>query len=66
MIIDRAVQVYGATGVCHDTLLAYLWATICTLRIVDGLDEVCLQQLCQREESDRLLFAAGLGFENHW
>lgn len=52
-IIDRAVQAYGAAGVCQDTPLAYLWAMIRTLRIADGPDEVHLQQLGKRENRAR-------------
>ncbi|KAJ5836834.1 hypothetical protein N7447_002860 [Penicillium robsamsonii] len=52
-VIDRAVQAYGAAGVCQDTPLAYLWAGIRTLRIADGPDEVHLQQLGKRENKTR-------------
>ncbi|XHG00347.1 hypothetical protein AWENTII_003809 [Aspergillus wentii] len=52
-IIDRAVQAYGAAGVCQDTPLANLWAMIRTLRIADGPDEVHLQQLGRRENKAR-------------
>lgn len=52
-IIDRAVQAYGAAGVCQDTPLAYLWAGIRTLRIADGPDEVHLQQIGRRENKSR-------------
>ncbi|KKK14264.1 hypothetical protein ARAM_006035 [Aspergillus rambellii] len=52
-IIDRAVQSYGAAGVCQDTPLAYLWALVRTLRIADGPDEVHLQQLGKRENRRR-------------
>lgn len=52
-IIDRAVQAYGAAGVCQDTPLAYMWAGIRTLRIADGPDEVHLQQLGKRENKTR-------------
>jgi acyl-CoA dehydrogenase len=38
-VIDRAVQAYGAMGVCQDTPLAYMWAHLRTLRIADGPDE---------------------------
>ena len=48
-VIDRAVQSFGAAGVCQDTPLAYLWASVRTLRIADGPDEVHLQQLGKRE-----------------
>ncbi|KAH8702523.1 acyl-CoA dehydrogenase/oxidase [Talaromyces proteolyticus] len=52
-IIDRAVQAYGAAGVCQDTPLANMWAGIRTLRIADGPDEVHLQQLAKRENKLR-------------
>ncbi|KAI2733845.1 hypothetical protein CBS147332_860 [Penicillium roqueforti] len=52
-IIDRAVQAYGAAGICQDTPLAYMWAMIRTLRIADGPDEVHLQQLGKRENKTR-------------
>ncbi|RHZ62330.1 hypothetical protein CDV55_102323 [Aspergillus turcosus] len=52
-VIDRAVQAYGAAGVCQDTPLANLWAMIRTLRIADGPDEVHLQQLGRRENKAR-------------
>ncbi|KAJ5512337.1 Acyl-CoA oxidase/dehydrogenase type 1 [Penicillium fimorum] len=51
--IDRAVQAYGAAGVCQDTPLAYMWAGIRTLRIADGPDEVHLQQIGKRENKSR-------------
>ncbi|KAJ5198823.1 Acyl-CoA oxidase/dehydrogenase type 1 [Penicillium cf. griseofulvum] len=52
-IIDRAVQAYGAAGVCQDTPLANMWAGIRTLRIADGPDEVHLQQMGKRENKSR-------------
>lgn len=39
-VIDRAIQVHGAAGVSADFPLAYMWATIRTLRLADGPDEV--------------------------
>lgn len=48
-VIDRAVQAFGAAGVCQDTPLAYMWANIRTLRLADGPDEVHLQQLGKNE-----------------
>jgi acyl-CoA dehydrogenase len=39
-IIDRAIQMHGAAGVSDDVPLAELFATIRTLRIADGPDEV--------------------------
>jgi acyl-CoA dehydrogenase len=51
-VIDRAVQSFGAAGVCQDTPLARMWASQRTLRIADGPDEVHLQQM-GRNESKR-------------
>ena len=48
-VIDRAVQSFGAAGVCQDTPLASMWAQIRTLRIADGPDEVHLQQMGKNE-----------------
>ena len=75
-VIDRAVQAFGAMGVCQDTPLANMWAGIRTLRIADGPDEVHLQQMgknenkrgkavmakieAQRKESERLLKQYGV------
>jgi acyl-CoA dehydrogenase len=39
-IIDQAIQMHGAAGVSDDIPLAELFATIRTLRIADGPDEV--------------------------
>src|SRR5271165_2967558 len=39
-IIDQAIQIYGGAGVSADFPLAELFATIRTLRIADGPDEV--------------------------
>lgn len=48
-VIDRAIQIWGAAGVCQDTPLPGLWDSARTMRIVDGPDEVHLQQLGRRE-----------------
>lgn len=48
-VIDRAVQSFGAAGVCQDTPLANMWAQIRTLRLADGPDEVHLQQMGRNE-----------------
>ncbi|PVU92972.1 hypothetical protein BB561_003514 [Smittium simulii] len=48
-IIDRAIQLYGAHGVCQDTPLAGMYAMIRTLRIADGPDEVHAEQLGRNE-----------------
>ena len=44
-VTDRAIQMFGAAGVSQDTILAdsYLYARIC--RIVDGPDQVHINQL---------------------
>ena len=75
-VIDRAVQSFGAAGICQDTPLASMWANIRTLRIADGPDEVHLQQMgknenkrakevvarldAQKKEGQRLLAQYGL------
>lgn len=48
-VIDRAVQSFGAAGVCQDTPLANSWAGIRTLKLADGPDEVHLAQLGKNE-----------------
>jgi acyl-CoA dehydrogenase len=48
-VIDRAIQSFGAAGVCQDTPLASSWAGIRTLRLADGPDEVHLQQMGRNE-----------------
>ena len=44
-VLDRAMQVYGAEGICQDQLLAEAYAQSRTLRIADGPDEVHLLYL---------------------
>jgi acyl-CoA dehydrogenase len=39
-VVDRAMQVHGAEGICQDTPLAKFWAGLRTLRYADGPDEV--------------------------
>jgi len=48
-VIDRAIQAYGGAGVAQDTPLANMYAQGRTMRIVDGPDEVHLQQLGRNE-----------------
>lgn len=48
-VIDRAVQSFGGAGVSQDTPLANMWASIRTLRLADGPDEVHLQQMGKNE-----------------
>jgi acyl-CoA dehydrogenase len=52
-VLDRAIQVHGAMGVCQDTPLASMWAHLRTLRIADGPDEAHLAQLGRRENKQR-------------
>lgn len=49
VILDRAVQTFGAAGMSPDTPLANLWMWGRALRIVDGPDEVHLRTLARRE-----------------
>ena len=39
-VIDDAIQAFGGAGVSSDTPLAELYASVRTLRIADGPDEV--------------------------
>ncbi|WP_120462804.1 acyl-CoA dehydrogenase family protein [Paenibacillus aceti] len=39
-VLDRAIQAFGAAGVCEDFPLASHWANARTLRLADGPDEV--------------------------
>jgi len=48
-VIDRAVQVHGAAGVCGDFPLAEAWANARTLRLADGPDEVHRDAIAKNE-----------------
>jgi len=48
-VIDRAMQMYGAEGICQDTPLAGFWSATRTLRYADGPDEVHIQQIGKNE-----------------
>jgi acyl-CoA dehydrogenase len=48
-VIDRAIQTFGGAGVTDDWPLAEMWAHARTLHLVDGPDEVHLQQIARRE-----------------
>jgi acyl-CoA dehydrogenase len=48
-IIDRAIQVHGAAGVTQYTPLASMYASMRTLRIADGPDEVHKMTIARRE-----------------
>ncbi|WP_069802772.1 acyl-CoA dehydrogenase family protein [Thermogemmatispora onikobensis] len=52
-VVNRAMQVFGAAGLCDDFPLASMWAHGRTLHIVDGPDEVhkrSLARLLLREQ----------------
>ncbi len=44
-VIDRAIQIHGATGVSQDTPLAHMFAYARSLRLADGPDQVHMMQL---------------------
>ncbi len=48
-VVDRAIQVHGAAGVCQDTFLASAYAHQRTLRLADGPDEVHMETICKLE-----------------
>jgi len=48
-VIDRAIQVFGGAGVSDDWPLAEMYTYARTLHLVDGPDEVHLQQIARRE-----------------
>lgn len=58
--LDRAIQAWGAAGVCQDTPLANMWAHARTMRIVDGPDEVHLLQLGRNENKRAPFVVAAL------
>ncbi|SDU10498.1 acyl-CoA dehydrogenase family protein [Halopseudomonas salegens] len=48
-VIDRAIQIHGAKGVCQDSFLASAYAKARTLRLADGPDEVHLNTIAKLE-----------------
>jgi len=58
-VIDRAIQVHGAAGVCRDFGLAKAWARARSLRLADGPDAVHRRTVA-REELKR---ATGVGWQ---
>ncbi|MDI3418174.1 acyl-CoA dehydrogenase family protein [Streptomyces luteolus] len=48
-ILDKAIQVHGAAGLSQDTVLAGAFASIRTLRLADGPDEVHRNALARTE-----------------
>ena len=50
-VVDRAIQVHGGAGVSDDVPLAAMYATLRTLRIADGPDEVHKRTIARAELS---------------
>jgi acyl-CoA dehydrogenase len=48
-VLDRAIQAHGGAGVSQDTFLAAAWASVRTLRIADGPDEVHRESIAKWE-----------------
>jgi acyl-CoA dehydrogenase len=48
-VIDRAIQVHGAAGVCDDTPLARLYGWHRAMRLFDGPDEVHMRTIARAE-----------------
>jgi acyl-CoA dehydrogenase len=48
-VLDRAIQAHGGAGVCQDTFLASAWASVRTLRLADGPDEVHTEAVAKLE-----------------
>ncbi|MDF1765837.1 MAG: acyl-CoA dehydrogenase family protein [Gammaproteobacteria bacterium] len=48
-VIDRAIQIHGASGISQDFPLASLWTSQRTLRLADGPDEVPRRVIARKE-----------------
>jgi acyl-CoA dehydrogenase len=48
-VVDRAIQAHGAMGVSDDVPLASMYASLRTLRLADGPDEVHRMSVARRE-----------------
>lgn len=48
-VIDRAIQIHGASGISQDFPLAALWTGQRTLRLADGPDEVHRRVIARKE-----------------
>jgi acyl-CoA dehydrogenase len=48
-VVDRAIQVHGGAGVSDDFPLARMYASLRTLRIADGPDEVHVRTVARQE-----------------
>lgn len=58
-VIDRAIQVHGATGVSQDTVLPLMYAGQRSLRIADGPDEVHITTVAKTEKRRQQFNAQG-------
>lgn len=57
-VIDDAIQAFGGAGVSADTPLAEMYATVRTLRIADGPDEVHNRTIARLEYANRAALAS--------
>jgi acyl-CoA dehydrogenase len=48
-VIDRAIQVHGAAGICDDTPLARMYGWHRAMRLFDGPDEVHMRTIARNE-----------------
>jgi acyl-CoA dehydrogenase len=48
-VLDRAIQAHGGAGVSQDTFLAAAWASVRSLRLADGPDEVHMESIAKGE-----------------
>jgi acyl-CoA dehydrogenase len=48
-VLDRGIQAHGGAGVSQDTFLAGAWASVRTLRLADGPDEVHAEAIAKQE-----------------
>src|SRR6185369_10264608 len=48
-VIDWAMQVHGAMGMCDDVLFVYFYMLVCILRFADGFDEVYCNVIVKME-----------------
>ena len=60
-VIDRAIQIHGGAGDCQDFPLAKAWASMRTLRLADGPDDVHLEAIAKQELADQLRGSSGRG-----
>ncbi len=60
-VLDRAIQVHGAAGICDDTPLARLYGWHRAMRLFDGPDEVHMRTIARNELGrEKSAFAAAV------